>query len=187
MVGSRSQARKISALAAMIRAAHGSQIVWLVRTLEAHLGVGVSLEASVLPALAAAYLQEQTPAPQQAALQQARSVMRDSFARCPHLERLVEALLCSGQGFDGVRSVSVLSAGIPPQPMLATPARQVQEVIEKLLKDRGFAAEFKYDGQRFVEITREVHTRELTQQVSGHRSMDFRTERFGSTRASWTT
>eukprot|EP00913_Durusdinium_trenchii_P016058 g15092.t1 len=47
---------KTARLSALLRAAEGSELKWLVRTFLPHMAAGISLEASVLPALGAAYV-----------------------------------------------------------------------------------------------------------------------------------
>eukprot|EP00434_Breviolum_minutum_P032821 symbB.v1.2.029028.t1/scaffold3130.1/size80623/4 len=47
---------KTARLGALLRAAEGSELKWLVRTFLPHMAAGISLEASVLPALGAASL-----------------------------------------------------------------------------------------------------------------------------------
>jgi DNA ligase-1 len=54
--GTGAEKAKCSKLAAVLRASVGTELKWLVRTCVPHMSCGVSLEASVLPALAAAAL-----------------------------------------------------------------------------------------------------------------------------------
>ena len=54
--GDKAVARKTSKMVHMMRSAKGSEIKWVVRTLSANTRAGVSLEATVLPSLGAAYV-----------------------------------------------------------------------------------------------------------------------------------
>ena len=60
MSGTGVEKAKAAKLASLLRAAVGSELKWLVRSFVPHMACGISLEASVLPALAGAFLVHST-------------------------------------------------------------------------------------------------------------------------------
>ena len=57
LAGTGAETRRAQKLAALLRAARGSESKWLVRTFVPHMAAGISLEASVLPALGGAAIE----------------------------------------------------------------------------------------------------------------------------------
>ena len=78
-------------------------------------------------------------------LDEAASVVVESFHQCPNLSAIVEAL--QSVGVSGLRTACVMRPGVPVQPMLAKITNGVPDCIEQLACD-AFLAEYKYDGQR---------------------------------------
>ena len=166
--GTGAEGRKTQSLTRLLRAARGSEVKWLVRTFVPHMQCGVSLEASVLPALGMAALASgdavgkatgagDARQPSGAQLKEAAAAIRQSYAMRPDVNALVAALLEGG--LPGVVAAGTLREGVPTQPMLAKPATSVDDVIARMrpsaAKGGGGArpevrvtAEYKYDGQR---------------------------------------
>ena len=174
--GTGAERRKAQSLTRLLRAARGSEVKWLVRTFVPHMQCGVSLEASVLPALGMAALAcgdaeakagkegvgsgglacaGETRPPSGSQLKEAAAAIRQSYAMRPDVGALVAALLEAG--LPGVVAAGTLREGVPTQPMLAKPATSVDDVIARMRPPaaKGGArpvvrvtAEYKYDGQR---------------------------------------
>ncbi|CAE8703731.1 unnamed protein product, partial [Polarella glacialis] len=158
--GSGVEKTKTQRLLGLLRAAEGSELKWLVRTFLPHMAAGISLEASVLPALGAAWVIQaaQTSSVQVRAtadeIREAQDVVRTGYALRPDVRALVDALLEGGLA--RVRTACTLHAGVPMQPMLAKPCTSTEELLKRLIgafpsSDNGvvrISAEFKYDGQR---------------------------------------
>ncbi|KAJ1452329.1 ATP dependent DNA ligase domain-containing protein [Pelagophyceae sp. CCMP2097] len=157
----------------MLRNARGTEAAWLVRTFQAHMSCGISLEASIVPALAKAALLERTAAPDAAALQSVSAAARAAYSRRADIGALVEALFAAQptlKGFlDALETACLARPGTPPAPMLAAPATSVDDALAKARafvppqggpRDDAAAeaeaapeaslvlAEHKYDGQR---------------------------------------
>lgn len=77
---------------------------------------------------------------------QAEELVKASFARRPNYNDLVPTLLSIGVSNELLVRCG-LSMHIPLRPMLGSITRDLGEMLTKL-QDRGFACEYKYDGQR---------------------------------------
>eukprot|EP00051_Salpingoeca_urceolata_P002035 m.46349 g.46349 ORF g.46349 m.46349 type:complete len:1092 (+) comp11851_c0_seq2:80-3355(+) len=163
--GQGSEQRKRATLLRVLRAARGCEIRYLVRCLINNMRTGMSL-ATLLGAVAiachlhhkgndpVARLTARAKAPKRgkAAASKATSKVlvavadeaRAAYNCVPDLEAIVRALLANEALPKGPRP------GIPIKPMLAKPGASIQQVIVDLLQqdNTGFAAEYKYDGQR---------------------------------------
>ena len=139
------EGRRAARMAALLRAGSGREVRWLVRTFIPHMsGVGISLEASVLPALGQASHTETgaakalppgagasvTPAVDAAG---AGRLMRTCYALRPDVRAVCDAL-CSG-GLAAVPATCVLTPGVPPQPMLAKPTTSAASLIAAALAE----------------------------------------------------
>ena len=149
---------KASRLAALLRAAVGTELKWLVRTFVPHMTCGISLEASVLPALAAAALHHAHDAvatstigagtacarPSAESVRSMQDAMRSGYALRPDVRLLVAALI-DGVGAlprDGtaplvalsnsIAEVCTLTTGVPSQPMLAKPCTSIADALKML-------------------------------------------------------
>lgn len=142
---------KTAKLGALLRAAEGTELKWLARTFLPHMAAGISLEASVLPALGSAVLWQRAR-PSAEALRAVQEEVRHGYALRPDVHALVEALLRGG--VEAVRESCTLQLGVPMQPMLAKACTSVEELLKRILNSMPekasatLAAEFKYDGQR---------------------------------------
>ena len=143
----------------------GHEAKWLVKTLPpAMQGVGISLEATVLPCLGrAALVRCKGPRVAKTDLQRAGKAIREAYARRGDVEIVAEAVLGVIRGgesdFHGALVEALgracrLAPGVPPAPMLANPANSVKDAVARLLKYKkggknpAIAVERKYDGQR---------------------------------------
>ena len=175
MSGTGVEKQKATKLAGLLRASVGTELKWLVRSFVPHMSCGISLEASVLPALASAALIHaahdsagSSPLPTASALREAQDALRRGYALRPDVRVLVDAILSIRDGAAAASSsdggtplqtlcrafdeVCTLRAGVPSQPMLAKPCTSIADAI-KILGDKtkgavAFCAEHKYDGQR---------------------------------------
>ena len=150
MKGSKAEMRKAQALTALFRRASSSEIKWLVRTCIAYMGgCGISLEASVLPAMAEAIVKVDP---------KVRALARAAFARRPDVNFVCRALFDLARKGDATALTQVpLTPGIPPQPMLASQVASIPIAIDKAItafRKRSqdlsleLLVEHKYDGQR---------------------------------------
>lgn len=173
--GTGAERRKTGTLTRLLRAARGSEIKWLVRTFQPQMACGISLEASVLPALGIAAACEARAAgggaateaagasagaatapcrlPSDEERKEAAATIRQAYALRPDVGALVGALLTGGVA--GVRAAGTVRAGVPTQPMLAKPATSIEDVLGRMRKGGkgggaglSVTAEYKYDGQR---------------------------------------
>ena len=170
LTGAGAERRKSEKLAACFRAARGVEIKWLVRTALPHVAVGISLEASVLPALGAARSRPRrrrrraaaaAPSAPRGGRRRARGIRH--AARCGRRLRRV----ARRRRRRGVRRACALRAGVPARPMLAKPATSAADLVTRLRAAKPpppdadgaasssasaaavvVAAEHKYDGQR---------------------------------------
>ena len=143
----------------------GHEAKWLVKTLHPSMqGVGITLEATVLPCLGrAALVRCKGPRVAKTDLQRAGKAIREAYARRGDVEVVAEAVLGVIRGgesdFHGALVEALgracrLAPGVPPAPMLANPANSVKDAVTRLLKykkggkDPAIAVERKYDGQR---------------------------------------
>ena len=135
LTGAGAERRKSEKLAACFRAARGVEIKWLVRTALPHVAVGISLEASVLPALGAAALAHAAgaaaPPPPRPRLLEAGAAVRAAYATRPDVAAVCAALL-GGGGVESVRRACALRAGVPARPMLAKPATSAADLVTRL-------------------------------------------------------
>jgi DNA ligase-1 len=161
----RSDRAKVDGIAALVRMTRGHEAKWLVKTLPpAMQGVGISLEATVLPCLGrAALVRCKGPRVAKTDLQRAGKAIREAYARRGDVEIVAEAVLGVIRGgesdFHGALEEALgracrLAPGVPPAPMLANPANSVKDAVARLLKYKkggknpAIAVERKYDGQR---------------------------------------
>ena len=164
--GHGSDRSKVDGIAALVRMTRGREAKWLVKTLPpAMQGVGISLEATVLPCLGrAALVRCKGPRVAKADLQKAGKTVREAYARRGDVEVIADAVLGVVRGgesdFHGALVEALgrackLAPGVPPAPMLANAANSVKDAVARLLKykkgEKGnpsIAVERKYDGQR---------------------------------------
>lgn len=81
-----------------------------------------------------------------ARLAKAESLVREVYVRHPNYDNIVPALL--NHGLQGLSEAIPLQVGTPLSPMLGQITRDLGDVANRLEPNRGFAAEWKYDGQR---------------------------------------
>ncbi|GAP84994.1 putative DNA ligase 1 [Rosellinia necatrix] len=74
-------------------------------------------------------------------------IVKACFARRPDYDELVPALLDVGVG-PALLARCALGPHVPLRPMLGSITRDLAEMLTRLQGGRGFACEFKYDGQR---------------------------------------
>lgn len=131
--GEGSDEKKRRGLVTLFRKARGNELKWLVRTCFAHMSTGISLEATVLPAVASAFEECKMSA----------ASIRQAFATRPILGDICRML---EEGANGAPSVE---PGVPPRPMLASASNSFRDAWMKAQKKNDeLWAEFKYDGQR---------------------------------------
>ena len=146
MGGAGVEKRKARLLTGLLRAAVGSELKWLVRTFQPHMQCGISLEATVLPALGGAVaIQEAAEAartaglsegssrgrvPEAAVLRDAHESVRAAHALQPDVATVVGALLRGGLGS---LTQLTLRPGVPAQPMLAKPCSSIDGAIASLV------------------------------------------------------
>ena len=128
-----------------VRMTRGHEAKWLVKTLHpAMQGVGISLEATVLPCLRPGRSRAlQGPTGAKTDLQRAGKAIREAYARRGDVEIVAEAVLGVIRGgesdFHGALVEALgracrLAPGVPPAPMLANPANSVKDAVARLLK-----------------------------------------------------
>ena len=143
---------KVNVLKALLRDAQGAEASWLINTILAHHSSGISLEASVLPALAAAIVwhrgskcelkeissvstsssvslsSPRVNIPSKEKVLDMKERVRIFHAHRPQVEVIVSSLL-SGEA---LLSTPTIKPGVPPLPMLATAARSVSGVLDMM-------------------------------------------------------
>jgi len=117
---------------------------YLVRTLSQNLRIGATL-TSVLAALARAVTLHRNPEATPQECTEAVKTFESAYYISPNLDMLVPTLIEYGVE-EAARRIKP-APGCPVCPMLARPAKGVDDVLKRF-KDTGFLAEFKYDGQR---------------------------------------
>jgi len=156
MNGPGANSRKSKLLTSLFGRATPNEMAWLIRTCNAHMSCGISLEASVIPALAQA-LNPRCPTQE----------VRAAYARRPDVRCVIDALLQSNNNNDDAISILKnigVSFGIPLQPMLATAGNSIQHALRDFGSDQ-ILAEHKYDGQRaqihYADGTTTMYSRKL--------------------------
>lgn len=134
VTGTGSDETKRRKLAGLFRRARGTEVKWLLRTAQAYMSCGISLEASVMPAMAKAF--GCSP-----------MACRFAYARRPNVRDVCQVVIAGGD-LDDIK----IEPGVPPQPMLASPCTSLADAWIKAAKfsplEEPLWAERKYDGQR---------------------------------------
>ena len=157
------QNHKMGVIKRLMVAARGKEIKFIIRGLQAKLRVGLA-EQSVICALAKAVvltppaMQLSLPILDPAVTMNAAKLslpmldpavttetLKQAVSECPSYDLIVPALLQFPLAqLHGHRH---LTPGIPVQPMLAKPTKEIGEVLDHL-QGREFTCEYKYDGER---------------------------------------
>ena len=140
-------ARRKAHCLALLRAARGPEIRFLVRLLVGAMRIGAS-RVSVLSALAAAAVHHHSnsAAVTKDALDAASAAIARAYSLCPSFDALVPLLI--EQGPERLGEVVRLVPGTPCPPMLAQPTTGPHDALTRLGPCVQFLAEWKYDGQR---------------------------------------
>ncbi|KAI8376118.1 ATP-dependent DNA ligase [Radiomyces spectabilis] len=147
----------------LLLSAVGEEVRFIVRTLVAHLRIG-AVRTTVLIALARACVFMQSDVGQwpisgdlvrqvddskdvlATKLKQAENGLKECFAQCPDWNLIVPWLM-ECKDVSRVFERCGITVGVPLRPMLGQITRDLTDMFIKL-KDRDFACEYKYDGQR---------------------------------------
>lgn len=162
--GKDSQKLKKEKIQKLLVASRGAEAKYIVRMLQAKLRIGIQMP-TVLQALAYAFVltkpvRGSAPAVSdirraeaklsqtqlEAAMISMEAAVRQAFSEMPNFDKLIQALM---DGCDGPSLLQrcCISLGVPVKPMLAKPAKGLQEVSARLSGKR-FTGEWKYDGER---------------------------------------
>ncbi|XP_041972033.1 DNA ligase 1 [Aricia agestis] len=157
--GQASVNKKISKIQTLYVACRHSEARYLIRSLEGKLRVGLA-EQSLLQALALACARtppagdgagemdagaDMHPDDFKAQVDELALIIKTTYCECPNYDQIVAALLAHG-----VRALPEhcrLTPGVPLKPMLAHPARGVNELFDRF-EGQEFTCEWKYDGER---------------------------------------
>ncbi|KAJ4825050.1 tRNA ligase [Turnera subulata] len=146
--GKDSQEKKKNHIKGLLVAATDSEPLYIVRLLQSKLRIGVA-EQTLLAALgqAAVYNEKHSTPPSntQSPLEDAAKIVKQVFSVLPLYDRIVHALL--NDGVWKLPKTCGFTPGIPVGPMLAKPAKDVSEIVNKF-QDTVFTCEYKYDGER---------------------------------------
>ncbi|KAL6286716.1 hypothetical protein ACE6H2_011106 [Prunus campanulata] len=150
--GSGSTGRKKSLIVNLMRSCREKEMKFLVRTLVRNLRIGAMMK-TVLPALAQAVVMnsshnlnhEGAVQSLKDRLQRHSAAVVEAYNVLPNLDLVVPSLMDKGIGFSS--STLSMVPGIPIKPMLAKITNGVQQAL-KLLGNKAFTCEYKYDGQR---------------------------------------
>ncbi|CAG9793147.1 unnamed protein product [Diatraea saccharalis] len=159
MTGQASVNKKIAKIQSLFTACRNCEAKYLVRSLEGKLRIGLA-EQSVLQALALA-VTVTPPSPQgQLMLDASKGIspeqfkarvdanallIKTTYCECPNYDAIIPVLL--EHGVESLPKHCRLTPGVPLKPMLAHPARGVQELFDRF-EGSQFTCEWKYDGER---------------------------------------
>lgn len=146
MSGQSSQLRKVDMIRAMLAACQGSELKYLVRSLENKLRIGLA-EQTILIALAHAKMMvtlgKDSLSSEEANV--AAETVKEVFMQCPNYDILINNLL--EYDLSEIPERCRLTPGVPLKPMLAHPTKSLSEVLSRV-ENNTFTCEFKYDGER---------------------------------------
>ncbi|CAH2986860.1 unnamed protein product [Chilo suppressalis] len=159
MTGHASVNKKIAKIQSLFTACRNCEAKYLVRSLEGKLRIGLA-EQSLLQALALA-VTTTPPDPEgvkvldaskglpaeefKARVDSNAFTIKKTYCECPNYDAVIPALL--QYGVKDLPKHCALTPGVPLKPMLAHPARAVQELFDRF-EGSDFTCEWKYDGER---------------------------------------
>lgn len=147
--GNKSQDQKVNAIKGMLNGSKGVESRFLVRLIGKKLSICFG-EASIQAALSQAitlceYDLTRKSDSFKRKCGEVESKIKTAYCQCPNFERILQVYF--EDGLDGIEEKCSLTLGIPLKPMLAHPAKGIDEVFKKI-GDSTFTCEFKYDGER---------------------------------------
>ncbi|PON89598.1 DNA ligase, ATP-dependent [Trema orientale] len=145
--GKDSQMKKLNHIKALFVAATDCEPQYLIRLLQAKLGIGLA-EKTLLAALGQAALysgKHFTPPNIQTPLEEAAEIVKEVYSVFPVYDKIVAALLSDGVW--NLPKTCSFTLGVPVVPMLAKQAKGFSEIVQKF-QNTEFTCEYKYDGER---------------------------------------
>jgi DNA ligase-1 len=146
--------RKQGLIQSLLVASKESEALWIIRSLQGKLRVGVA-EKTMQVALAHALVLTPPDGSKQTLkggaleerMQQAADALKAVYNELPNYDLIVPVLL-KETDIEKWTEFLHLTPGIPVKPMLAHPTKGIDEVIQRFADRPSFSCEWKYDGER---------------------------------------
>ena len=155
MSGNSVMAKKIEKIRSLLVACHDCEARYLLRTLAGKLRIGLA-EQTVLTALGQAFAAMEYDKTHDVPLSEVTNfkknqeeivyLLKSTYCEHPNLENIIKAVL--EHGIKELNNHCKLTPGIPLKPMLAHPAKGIQDILTRLDAKGAFTSEYKYDGER---------------------------------------
>ena len=155
MSGNSVMAKKIEKIRSLLVACHDCEARYLLRTLAGKLRIGLA-EQTVLTALGQAFAAMEHDRSHDVPLSDVPNykknqeeivyLLKSTYCEHPNLENIITAVL--KHGIKELNNHCKLTPGIPLKPMLAHPAKGIQDILTRLDSKGAFTSEYKYDGER---------------------------------------
>uniref|UniRef100_A0AC35UGJ0 DNA ligase n=1 Tax=Rhabditophanes sp. KR3021 TaxID=114890 RepID=A0AC35UGJ0_9BILA len=136
---------------ALLERCQGIEIRYFVRFLSGKLRVNLA-ENSILVSLANAFTliemengKKLSDAALKKKMAQDALILKTTFCECPNYQRIIECIFDGG--IEELPNNCKLTPGIPLKPMLAHPAKGIDEIFKRFTNCE-FVCEWKYDGER---------------------------------------
>lgn len=149
LTGNSSQNQKVQTIQGMLTSSKGSESRFLVRLIGGKLSICFG-EQSLIAAIAQAITLNEYDLTRSSDFFKRKcgkveEILKSAYCQCPNFERILKVYF--EDGLDAIEEKCTLTVGIPLKPMLATPAKGLEEAFKKLGNSL-FTCEFKYDGER---------------------------------------
>ena len=155
MSGNSVMSKKIEKIRSLLVACQECEARFILRTLAGKLRIGLA-EQTVLTSLGQAFAAMESDKNSDKALNEVSEykkrsedivyLVKSTYCEHPNLENIIKAVL--EHGIDDLSEHCKLTPGIPLKPMLAHPAKGVQDILSRLDAKGAFTSEYKYDGER---------------------------------------
>ena len=155
MSGNSVMSKKIEKIRSLLVACHECEARYILRTLAGKLRIGLA-EQTVLTSLGQAFAAMESDRSNDKPLGELSEykkrsehivyLVKSTYCEHPNMENIIKAVL--QHGIDALGDHCKLTPGIPLKPMLAHPAKGVQDILSRLDSKGAFTSEYKYDGER---------------------------------------